>query len=506
MTHQRTKMTAMQIDMGATGLTGRNRNMRGSFATILALLEFEPLRIAVMSTTTVSPQDAAMNDADPLDRLLLDGHAIVAGLQWGDEGKGKIVDLLARRYDVIVRYNGGANAGHSVQIGDVRFALHLIPSGILHPSKINVIGNGVVIDPAKVIEEVTGLRKRGVTIAGNLRISDRAHVVFPYHKVQDALLEAAMCKARGDGAKIGTTGRGIGPCYADKATRSTGIRMGELLEADRFRERLTHIVAVKNVMLGALAQSCGEPFEQIDAKKLADEFLGYAAELKQHICDTTQLLHDAMDSGKQLLFEGANAALLDIDHGTYPFVTSSNCSSLGVYPGAGVPGNKVRHIIGIMKAYQTRVGGGPMPTELHDETGELIRTTGNEFGTTTGRPRRCGWLDLVSVKYTAKISGATALSVMLFDVLAGLETLKICTAYKHKGKVLPSFPADAVVLAEVEPVYEELPGFSEELTKATTFAELPANAKAYIQFIEDYVGVPVKIVSVGPRRDQTLVR
>ncbi len=458
------------------------------------------------SASTAQPVSHVNDDVDPLDRLPLDGHAIVAGLQWGDEGKGKIVDLLARRYDVTVRYNGGANAGHSVQIGDVRFALHLIPSGILHPGKLNVIGNGVVIDPAKVIEEVTGLRQRGVAIAGNLRISDRAHIVFPYHKVQDALLEAAMCKARGDGAKIGTTGRGIGPCYADKATRSTGIRMGELLEPDRFRERLTHIVAVKNVMLGALAQSCGEAFEPFDAKKIADEFLGYADILKQHICDTTQLLHDAMAAGRQLLFEGANAALLDIDHGTYPFVTSSNCSSLGVYPGAGVPGNKVSHIIGIMKAYQTRVGGGPMPTELHDDTGRRIREVGREFGTTTGRPRRCGWLDLVSVKYTAKISGVTAIAVMLFDVLAGLDTLKVCTGYRHNGKELSSFPADAVVLAEVEPVYRNLPGFSEEIAQAKSFADLPAAAKAYIQFIEDYVGVPVKIVSVGPRRDQTLVR
>ncbi len=456
--------------------------------------------------STVHPAAESDLATDPLDRLPLKGHAIVAGLQWGDEGKGKIVDLLARRYDVTVRYNGGANAGHSVQIGDVRFALHLIPSGILHPDKINVIGNGVVIDPAKVIEEVTGLRKRGVAIAGNLRISDRAHVVFPYHKVQDALLEAAMSKARGDGAKIGTTGRGIGPCYADKATRSTGIRMGELLEPARFHERLMHIVAVKNVMLGALAASCGEAFEPFDASKLADEFLGYADELKQHICDTTQLLHDAMDQGKQLLFEGANAALLDIDHGTYPYVTSSNCSSLGVYPGAGVPGNKVSHIIGIMKAYQTRVGGGPMPTELNDATGQRIRDVGREYGTTTGRPRRCGWLDLVSVKYTARLSGVTAIAVMLFDVLAGMETLKVCTGYRHKGALLAGFPADSVVLDEVEPVYKELPGFSEQIVTAKSFADLPANAKGYIQFIEDFVGVPVKIVSVGPRRDQTLVR
>ncbi|MEX2212553.1 MAG: adenylosuccinate synthase [Phycisphaeraceae bacterium] len=462
--------------------------------------------LAADTAPSTAPENTA---ADPLDQLKLKGHCIVAGLQWGDEGKGKIVDLLARRYDVVVRYNGGANAGHSVQVGSVRFALHLIPSGILYPDKINVIGNGVVVDPAKVIEEITGLAKRGVKITSNLRISDRAHVVFPYHKTQDALVEAAFAKApggRGDGHKIGTTGRGIGPCYADKATRSTGIRMGELLEADKFRERLAHVVTVKNAMLAGLASAAGEKCEPFDAKKLADEFLAYGDALKDHICDTTQLLHDSIADGKELLFEGANAALLDIDHGTYPFVTSSNCSSLGVGPGSGVPAGKVSHTIGIMKAYQTRVGGGPMPTELHDETGSRIREVGREYGTTTGRPRRCGWLDLVSVKYTAMISGATGIGLMLLDVLAGLSTLKVCTAYKHKGAVLKGFPADATVLAEVEPVYEDVKGFGEDIRECRQYADLPAEAKAYVERIEKYVGVPVRIVSVGPARDQTLVR
>ena len=448
----------------------------------------------------------ANGGADPLDALKLKGNCIVAGLQWGDEGKGKIVDLLARRYDVIVRYNGGANAGHSVQVGDVRFALHLIPSGILYPDKTNVIGNGVVVDPAKVIEEVTGLRKRGVKIGSNLRISDRAHVVFPYHKTQDGLVEAAFAKARGDGHKIGTTGRGIGPCYADKSTRATGIGMGALLGAEESRERLAHVVAVKNAMLAGLANAAGEAIEPFDARKLADEFLGYGQALKEHICDTTQLLHESIAGGKELLFEGANAALLDIDHGTYPFVTSSNCSSLGVGPGSGVPVSKVNHTIGIMKAYQTRVGGGPMPTELHDETGQRIRDVGREYGTTTGRPRRCGWLDLVSVKYTAMISGATGLGLMLFDVLAGLPKLKVCTAYTHKGKTLNGYPADSSVLAEVEPVYEEVEGFGEDIRDCRRYADLPAAAKAYVEKIEAFVGVPVSIVSVGPARDQTLVR
>ncbi len=460
-----------------------------------------------MSMTVQPAPGASSAPADPLERLALKGHTIVAGLQWGDEGKGKIVDLLARRYDIIVRYNGGANAGHSVQVGDERFALHLIPSGILYATKINVIGNGVVVDPEKVIDEVTKLRARGVVIGSNLRISDRAHVVFPYHKIQDNLFEAAIAKAQGSAGKIGTTGRGIGPCYADKATRTTGIRMGELLDADRFRDRLATIVTVKNAMLGGIAASCGEAFTPFDAKKLADEFLAFGHTLHDHVCDTTQLLHESMAAGRQILFEGANAALLDIDHGTYPYVTSSNCSSLGVAPGTAVPGARITNTIGIMKAYQTRVGGGPMPTELFDETGQRIREVGREYGTTTGRPRRCGWLDLMSVKYTAMISGVTAIGLMLFDVLAGLDKLKVCVGYRGKnGQTLKYFPAEASTLAEVEPVYHEVPGFSESIRDCRRFDDLPKSARDYVKLIEEFVGVPVRIISVGPSRDQTLVR
>ena len=460
-----------------------------------------------MSTTASSSASAASAQADPLERLALKGHTIVAGLQWGDEGKGKIVDLLARRYDVIVRYNGGANAGHSVQVGDQRFALHLIPSGILYEHKLNVIGNGVVVDPEKVIDEVTKLRARGVVIGGNLRISDRAHVVFPYHKAQDNLFEAAIAKAQGSAGKIGTTGRGIGPCYADKATRTTGIRMGELLEPDRFRDRLATIVAVKNAMLGGIAASCGEAFTPFDAGKLADEFIAFGHTLREHICDTTQLLHNAMSNNKHLLFEGANAALLDIDHGTYPYVTSSNCSSLGVAAGTAVPATRVTNTIGIMKAYQTRVGGGPMPTELFDDIGQRIRDVGREYGTTTGRPRRCGWLDLMSVKYTAMISGVTAIGLMLFDVLAGLDKLKVCVGYRGKGgQTLRHFPAEATALADVDPVYQEVAGFSESIRDCRRFEDLPSSARDYVKLIEDFVGVPVRIISVGPSRDQTLVR
>lgn len=458
-------------------------------------------------STNLSTVAAPASQRDPLDALHLRGHTAVCGLQWGDEGKGKIVDLLARRFDVTVRYNGGANAGHTVVVGDQKFALHLIPSGILYPGKQNVIGNGVVVDPAQVIKEIDGLRGRGIAIdKNNLFISDRAHVVFPYHKAQDKLFDQAVAQAWEAGAALGTTGRGIGPCYADKALRSTAIRMGDLLCPDTLKAQLIRAVATKNAMLSALAQQCGVEFEPFEAKALFDETLGYADKLRDHITDTTQLLHDAMAAGRELLFEGANAALLDIDHGTYPFVTSSNCSSLGIYAGSSVPGAKVSNIIGIAKAYQTRVGGGPMPTEQDNEIGERIRQRGREYGTTTGRPRRCGWLDLVAVKYTAMISGATGIALMLFDVLAGFDKLKVCTGYRHDGKTLRGFPASAAVLAEVEPVYEELDGFSEEIAACRSFGELPGAAQGYVKFIEEHVGVPVRIISVGPSREQTLVR
>ncbi|MAE66335.1 MAG: adenylosuccinate synthase [Phycisphaeraceae bacterium] len=439
-------------------------------------------------------------------RIVNRGHCAIVGLQWGDEGKGKIVDLLTRDYDVVVRYNGGANAGHSVVVANERYALHLIPSGILYPEKTNVVANGVVVDPAQMIAEIDGLRDRGIEIGDNLRLSDRAHLVMPYHKLQDGLMEQALSRARGDNQKIGTTGRGIGPCYADKAQRATGIRAGALLDPDRFRRKVAEVVAIKNVLLEALARSCDEPYEQIDAGALADEYLGYADRLGGHICDSTRLLHDAMSGGQRLLFEGANATLLDIDHGTYPFVTSSNCSSLGVHTGAGIPGHCVRSIVGIVKAYQTRVGGGPMVTELKDETGDRIREAGREYGTTTGRPRRCGWLDLVAIRYSAEVSGATSIALMLLDVLSGFDRLKICVGYRHQGRKLDGFPSDAGVLAGAEPIYDEVEGFAEPVCACRRFDELPEAARSYVRYIEKFVGVPVQIISVGPRRDQTIVR
>ncbi len=458
------------------------------------------------STSSAGRTAAAASDLPLKDFGISQGNWAVVGLQWGDEGKGKVVDLLAPQFDLVVRYNGGANAGHSVQVGETRYALHLIPSGILYADKLNVLGNGVVIDPEQLIKEINGLRERDVKIESNLQISDRAHVVLPYHKEQDRLLEAALSATRGDGKKIGTTGRGIGPCYADKALRATAIRMGELLSRETLCEKLTHVVAIKNMMLKALAEQSGESFDLMDPEAVCEQALAWGDALRPFVVDATSLVHDSMDQGKRLLFEGANATLLDIDHGTYPYVTSSNCSSLGVHTGTSVPGSKVDGVIGIVKAYQTRVGGGPMPTELFDETGDRIRDVGREYGTTTGRPRRCGWLDLVALRYSARISGATVIGLMLLDVLAGLPELKVCVGYKYEGKVLDTLPADCRVLEDVEPVYETLEGFAEPVDDCVSYDDLPAGAKAYIARIEKYVGVPVRIVSVGPRRSQTIIK
>ena len=437
------------------------------------------------------------------------GHAAVVGLQFGDEGKGQIVDLLTGQFDVVVRYNGGANAGHSVQIGDEKFALHLIPSGILSSGKVNVVANGLVVDPAAMLEEIDGLEQRGVSVMDKLRISDRAHVVFPYHKCQDAMMESALGIAGGEGKKIGTTGRGIGPAYADKAQRSTAVRMGDMLDAPRFREHLEHVVQLKNVVLGAIAKHCGDgapPFEPFDASAMADTYLGYAERLRPMICDTGRLLQDAMASGQHVLFEGANAVLLDVDHGTYPFVTSSHCSSLGLYAGAGVPGGTLKHVLGIVKLYTSRVGGGPFPTELHDDTAEHLRRVGHEYGTTTGRPRRCGWLDLVAIRYAARLCGTSALACTGLSVLAGLAKLHVCVGYRHGDQTLDRLPADAGVLGAVEPIYEQFDGFDGPVDGCERFADLPGAARRYLRFIEQFVGVPVAMTCVGRRRDQILAQ
>ncbi|MEM7577347.1 MAG: adenylosuccinate synthase [Planctomycetota bacterium] len=445
------------------------------------------------------------------------GHTAIVGLQWGDEGKGKVVDLLtslegtheSARFDVVARYNGGANAGHTVVVGDKKYALHLIPSGILHEGRLNVLGNGVVVDPEQVVKEITGLREQGLTLADNFKISDRCHVVMPYHKTQDALQEAAyvLPNAMDQTVEgIGTTGRGIGPCYADKALRSTAVRMADLLDLANLERILHRIVPIKNATLGALAEYAGEAFTPTQVEDLMTWLRPLAETLGPHIANTSSLLHGRHDAGQRILFEGGNATLLDVDHGTYPYVTSSNCSSLGVHAGTGVPGHAVPNVLGIVKAYQTRVGGGPMPTELHDDTGEQIRQAGREFGTTTGRPRRCGWIDLVALRYTARLCGATAFTLMLLDVLSGFDELNVCTAYDIHGQRTDIFPGNHANLAAAKPIYETLPGFSEPVDDARRFEELPAAAQAYVRHIEDAIGIPAVMISVGPKRDQTIVR
>ncbi len=432
-------------------------------------------------------------------------NTAVVGLQWGDEGKGKIVDLLTSRHDVIVRYNGGANAGHSVVVGQERYALHLVPSGILHPDKTCVIGNGVVVDAEKLLEEIDGLRRRGVRVGGNLQISDRAHAVLPYHKEQDAALEeymAAVTEHEPGTLAIGTTRRGIGPAYGDKVSRSTAIRVGDLLDGEYLLERLRVICRLRSEELKAL----GVKAPPLDADALAARFAKAGESLRPHITDTVYGLHDALAAGKRILFEGANACLLDIDHGTYPFVTSSNCSTLGIASGTGLPGKSIHRVLGIMKAYSTRVGAGPFPTELLDDIGQGIRERGREYGTTTGRPRRVGWLDLVAVRYAAMICGATGVACTLLDVLSGVDELKICVRYRMPdGRETDRFIPDARRLQGVTGVYETLPGWREHVQYAADRSQLPPNARRYLERIEAYLDIPIEMVGVGPERTQTLV-
>ena len=439
--------------------------------------------------------------ADPITAR----NTAVVGLQWGDEGKGKIVDLLTAQHDLIVRYNGGANAGHTVVIDGAKFSMHLVPSGAMNPSCTCVIGNGVVVDPKVVIDEITMLRDRGIDLTGRFFISNRAHVVMPYHKDHDAALETYLANAAskgGDTNPIGTTKRGIGPAYADKIHRSTAIRVGDLLEPELLRSRLELICALRSAELGAL----NVDVPPLDAEALATEYAAIGATLRPFITDTTYLLHDGLAEGQTILFEGANACLLDVDHGTFPFVTSSNCSTTGIPSGTGLPGRLIHDVIGIMKAYTTRVGAGPMPTEQDNAIGQRIRDRGHEYGTTTGRPRRCGWLDLVAVRYSAMICGATSLSCMHLDVLSGFDELKICTAYRFPdGTETDRFIPDARSLEGAEPVYETLEGWSEEIGDAEQRNDLPAAAQAYLARLESYLGLPIDIVSIGPDRRQTLV-
>lgn len=418
---------------------------------------------------------------------------VLIGAQWGDEGKGKVTDFLAAKADMVVRYQGGNNAGHTVVADGKEFKLHLIPSGILHTGKPCLIGNGVVLDPEVFIEELENLKKRGIDTS-SLRISPRAHVIMPYHRKLD------MCEEKRKGAnKIGTTGRGIGPAYMDKAAR-VGIRMVDLVNPSELAERLKVVLAEKNHILDRVYGEEGFNFDEVYAA-----YNSYGEILKDYVEDVSILVNDAIDLGQGVLFEGAQGTLLDLDHGTYPYVTSSHPVAAGACLGAGLGPTKINVVMGVAKAYITRVGEGPFPTELNDETGEYLRQQGHEFGTTTGRPRRCGWFDGVIARYAARINGLGFLAVTKLDVLTGLDTIKICTGYLYQGKTITDFPASLSYLAQCQPIYEEFPGWKEDISKARDFDSLPANAKSYLKHLEQIAGVPIAILGVGPGREQTLI-
>jgi adenylosuccinate synthase len=416
---------------------------------------------------------------------------VVVGTQWGDEGKGKITDFLAESADVVARYQGGNNAGHTILIEEKKYKLTLVPSGIFYNDKICVIGNGTVINPAALLDEIAYIQENGFSTA-NLRISDRAHIIMPYHLVLDKLEEE-----RKGANKIGTTGKGIGPCYMDKAARS-GIRMADLLSPQDFEKKLRQNVLEKNSIIEQVYQGQG-----VEVESILEQYLGYAEQLRAYVTDTSVVLNDKIDEGCRVLFEGAQGVMLDIDHGTYPFVTSSNPSAGAVCIGSGVGPTKIQQIIGVAKAYTTRVGDGPFPTELSNEIGDLIRETGHEYGTVTGRPRRVGWFDSVVVRHARRVSGITGLSLNSLDVLTGLETVKICTAYKRGNEVIEHYPASLDVLNDCEAVYEELPGWSEDITKARSLADLPENTQRFIARVSELTGIPISIFSVGRNREQT---
>jgi len=416
---------------------------------------------------------------------------VVVGTQWGDEGKGKITDYLAESAEVVARYQGGNNAGHTILIDNKKYKLSLIPSGVFYTDKICVIGNGMVVNPKALIEEINYIHENGFS-TDNLRISDRAHVILPYHMVLDALEED-----RKGPNKIGTTRKGIGPAYMDKAARN-GIRIADLMDAAEFELKLRHAVQEKNQLIQQVYGA-----EPLNADDILKEYLEYAEFIRKYVTDTSVVLNDAIDADKKVLFEGAQGVMLDIDQGTYPFVTSSNPSAGGVCIGSGVGPSKIQQVIGVAKAYTTRVGDGPFPTELNNEIGDAIREAGHEYGTVTGRPRRVGWFDSVVVRHARRVSGITGLSLNSLDVLTGLETVKICTGYKYRGEIITHYPASLNMLAECEAVYEEMPGWSEDITSAKTLADLPETTRNYVNRVSELTGIPIAIFSVGRNREQT---
>ena len=417
---------------------------------------------------------------------------VLVGAQWGDEGKGKATDLLGGEVDYVVRYQGGNNAGHTVVIGDQKYALHLLPSGVLSPDVIPVIGNGVVIDPGVLLGEMDGLAERGISCE-RLLISAGAHLIMPHHKALDKVTERYLGKAR-----IGTTGRGIGPAYGDKIARM-GVRVQDLLDPGILRKKIDIALTEKNQVLTKVYNRRG-----IDLERTVEEYLGYAERLKPHIADTSLVLSKALDQGQVVLLEGGQGTLLDLDHGTYPFVTSSSPTSGGACTGSGIPPNRLTRIIGILKAYTTRVGSGPFPTELLDETGDWLRRTGGEYGVTTGRDRRCGWFDAVIARYATRVNGLTDYFLTKLDVLSGLERIPVCVAYDVDGVRHDEIPMTQTEFHHAKPIYEELPGWQEDITETKSFEDLPPNARSYIHALEEMSGTPISAVGVGPGRDQTL--
>lgn len=418
---------------------------------------------------------------------------VIVGAQWGDEGKGKIVDLLSEEADIVARYQGGANAGHTIVHGTTKYVLHLIPSGILHPTTHCVIGNGVVIDPVALLDEIRMLEGMGINIDGRLHISHKAHLIMPYHK----LLDQAREKLAGS---IGTTGRGIGPSYIDKAQR-IGIRIVDLLDRTVLAEKLRTNLAEKSAILEALYDA-----EPLDVDRLVDETMAFDTSIDPYITDTTDLLYEAIRSGKRILAEGAQGALLDLDHGTYPFVTSSNPTSGGACTGLGIPPQSITNVLGVVKAYSTRVGNGPFPTELSNDVGELLRREGHEFGATTGRSRRCGWLDVPALRYSCRVNGIDEIALTKLDVLGALDEISICTGYHIDGKPVRHFPADVTTLERVTCEYLTLPGWKSDISAARSFMDLPSEARSYIATVEDLLSTPISWISTSPARSDTFRR
>lgn len=426
---------------------------------------------------------------------------IVLGAQWGDEAKAKVVDYLATEADIVVRYGGGANAGHTVVVNGEKFVFHLVPAGIVHPDKICVIGNGVAIDPAALLTEMEDLRKRGISFEGRLFISQNAHLVMPYHKLLDRVEEAVRAEdAEGSGGRIGTTGRGIGPCYRDKVNRTTGIRIVDLLDRDSFREKLRANIREKNALLTKLYDH-----DKMDEEQIIEDYLAFDKQIDPYVKDASVYLNDAIDAGKSVLFEGAQGTLLDVDHGTYPYVTSSNTTAGGACTGSGVGPTKIDEVIGVAKAYTTRVGNGPFPTELTDDLGERIRQIAQEFGATTGRSRRCGWFDALVVRFSARVNGLSSLAITRLDVLDTLDQIQVCTGYRYHGRVLQHFPSDVRILEHCEPIYEHVEGWKTPTSHVRRLQDLPANARRYLDRISTLTRTPISLISVGPGREETIL-